>query len=365
MQALQQEQPGGLQSALDVFVAVTAVDRWLAAQALLAWAKLRPSALQASFVGDVLPSLLPQVVASQRLAAAFGATGVRQQALRLAATPAAAIPQMPSQVPYVPALPDLPGLPPLPKLPAAAGQVQSVAVRQASASPSVVPDAFANIASDGRPLVQLLSQPLVGTYMDIGSGIPVDLALQRGMDSMDRILTTQVHDAAREAGQVQMVGIREITGFQRMVEPTACGRCMILAGRIYRWNKGFLRHPACRCVNTPVTDATAPPQSDRDLFDAMTPAQQDRAFGVDGAQAIRDDANPARVVNARHGMSTAVSASGRNVAAPQTIYGQQLLTTTAGAGQGVRLMPQGIYQIAGDDRGLAVDLLQRHGYLTH
>lgn len=361
MPTLQQEQPGGLQSALDVFVAVTAVDRWLAAQALLAWAKLRPSALQASFVGDVLPSLLPQVVASQRLAAAFGATGVRQQALRLVASPTSVVPQPPARAPHVPTLPDLPGLPPLPKLPASSG----LDVRQAAASPSVVSDAFANIASDGRPLVPLLSQPLVSTYLDIGSGVPVDLALRRGMDSMDRILTTQVHDAAREAGQVQMVGIREITEYQRVVEPTACDRCLILSGRIYKWNKGFLRHPACRCVHQMITEETAVPLSDRDLFDAMTADQQDRAFGVDGAQAIRDGADPAKVVNARRGMSTAVTASGRNVASPQTVYGQQLLTTTVGAGQNVRLMPQGIYQIAGDDRGLAIDLLQRHGYLTH
>jgi hypothetical protein len=117
-------------------------------------------------------------------------------------------------------------------------------------------------------------------------------------------------------------------------------------------------------VNVPITDATAPPQSDRDLFDAMTPDQQDRAFTVDGAQAIRDGADPGKVVNARRGMSTAVTASGRNVAAPQTVYGQQLLTTTAAAGRNVRLMPGAIYSLAGEDRGLAVDLLQRHGYLT-
>lgn len=362
-------QPGGLQSGLDVFVAVTALDRWLAAEAALAWARLRASSLQASFTADVLPSLLPKVVAVQRLAAEFGATGVRQQAVKLVSAPASrpvVVPQAPARVPSVPTIQVLPSAPPVvtvPSLPADSPVAQ--AVRKVIEAPKVTPAAFAGVASDGRPLASLLAQPLIETYTQLGAGVPTDLALSRGMDSMDRILATQVHDAAREAGQVQMTAIREITGYQRLVEPGACDRCAILAGRIYRYNASFLRHPACRCVGVPVTDATAPPRNDRELFDAMSVAQQNRSFGLAGAQAIRDGASPQRVVNARRGMSTVQTASGRNVAAPQRLYGQDLLTTTAGARPGrPRLMPAGIYQIAGDDRGLAIDLLQTHGYLS-
>lgn len=61
----------------------------------------------------------------------------------------------------------------------------------------------------------------------------------------------------------------------------------------------------------------------------------------------------ARVVNARRGMYTA--------------GGQQLTTeatTRRGIGRRVRLMPEEIYRIAGDDRAGAVHLLRAHGYLT-
>jgi hypothetical protein len=75
------------------------------------------------------------------------------------------------------------------------------------------------------------------------------------------------------------------------------------------------------------------------------------------AKAIADGADPARVINAHRGMSTTVS------------DGQTLKTTTTGYTGGsrrskaIRLRPEGIYAIAGNDRAEALRLLKLHGYL--
>jgi hypothetical protein len=78
----------------------------------------------------------------------------------------------------------------------------------------------------------------------------------------------------------------------------------------------------------------------------MDAAEQDRVFGKGGAQAIRDGADMAKVVNARRGM---VTAEGR-------------LFTTEAAGRTPRLMPEQIYRDAAS-REDAIRLLRRFGYI--
>lgn len=357
-----------------VYAATTAIEAWLHEQALDAWSELAPSNLQASFVGRVLPRLLPKVIAAQRLAASVGSVGAQRQIAQSVADQRATERGQPR--------------PPTPAEVAAAGhqaqaqQVNAPIALQAPDGqpiPTVNPDAFAGVASDGRPLASLLTQPLVTTYTDLGRGAGAPAALAHGFGSMDQILSTQIHDASREASQAQIVAAHHIAGYLRMVEPGACGRCVILAGRIYKWSKGFERHPACRCTNTPQTDATEQPQDPAELFANMTEAEQTRAFTVAGARAIRDGADPARVVNARRGMSTAAAIDVHNAdgtvtrrynAAPREVYGMHLLTTSSGvAGERqrrgtIRLMPEAIYQIAGDDRQMAIRLLQQYHYIT-
>jgi hypothetical protein len=174
--------------------------------------------------------------------------------------------------------------------------------------------------------------------------------LNRSRDFLDEIVTTQVHDAARESEHVALAANTELAGYLRVVEPAACGRCVILAGRFYRWNDGFLRHPRCRCSNRPLTRESEP-QDPRELFNQMSAADQVQAFGADGARAIRDGADPSRVVNARRGMSTT------------RVNGQDLATTVALAKRRqIRLMPEAIYQLA-KDRDDAIRLLKFHQFI--
>jgi hypothetical protein len=81
----------------------------------------------------------------------------------------------------------------------------------------------------------------------------------------------------------------------------------------------------------------------------MSAAEQDKVFTKAGAQAIRDGADPAKVVNARRGMQTA--ADGR------------LYTTEAAGRTASRLMPEQIYREANGSRDEAIRLLRRFGYI--
>lgn len=292
--------------AADRYASVTALDRWALARVLRAWATLDLSNAQASFGAVVLPSLLDTMITAQGAAADLGAGHVDSVAASL-------------------------------------GVVPTARVRSA---------ALAGVASDGRSLTGLFAQPLISTFVANRAGVSRGVALQAGADSLDQIVTTQVHDAARVAGSVATTVNRVFSGYRRGVEAGACGRCVILAGRFYRWSSGFDRHPRCRCFNTPITSATSAPQDPREQFNEMTAAEQDHAFTVSGAEAIRLGADPAKVVNARKGMGTT------------EMFGRKVTSTTVGVkrGQPQRLMPESILRLA-EDRETAIRLLRLHGFV--
>lgn len=297
------------------FAAVAMLDQQLVAQAKAEWYRMQLTDLQGSFVNQFFPAVQPGLVQAQATAARFGAAAVAERT----------------------------------------GQPVSVD-----------PAAFAGAASDGGPLPHLLAQPLVGLYVDLENGVPPELALGRRMDSMDQLLVTQVQDAARAAEQVQMTAARGVHFWVRVVEPGACSRCLILAGKRYRWDADFLRHPRCRCHAEPETETTAPIGSPQAVFDSMSPEEQDAAFGVANAQAIRDGADIYRVVNATgstSGMTSVLrNADGSQVSTTDP-YGSSVPGTRLNAGAGFRPVPQGIYQLAGGDRDEAIRLLGVHGYL--
>ncbi len=135
--------------------------------------------------------------------------------------------------------------------------------------------------------------------------------------SLDEIVTTQIHDTARAAEDAAMAANFAVSGYTRFVEPGACSRCIVLAGRFYKWNAGFDRHPRCRCSHK-LQAADTEPQDPKELFDKMSTAEQDRVFGKAGAEVVRQGADLTQVVNARRGMTTA------------TVGGRKIQTTTEG-----------------------------------
>lgn len=220
----------------------------------------------------------------------------------------------------------------------------------ATTADRVRPYAFAGIASDGRPLATLLQQPVFTALRQIDVGTSPARALASGRFVLDMIARTQVADAGRTAVGTAIAARPQITGYVRLVVGGTCARCLLLAGRVYRWNTGFARHPRCDCRHAPYMGhvpgglVTSP----RAYFDSLDRSGQDALLGAAGAAAVRSGADMAKVVNARRGMRTA--ADGR-------------LYTTETAGNRPRLMPEQIMREAKGDRAETVRLLRLHGYI--
>jgi hypothetical protein len=209
-----------------------------------------------------------------------------------------------------------------------------------AASATVAAQALAGLTSAGFPL---------STMFDTITS-PAQLAM---------LVASTVQDAGRNGASIRMAVTPSVTGYVRMLNPPSCSRCVVLAGKFYRWNEGFERHPQCDCRHIPTTenlagDLTTDPMA---YFESLTPAEQDDTFGVAGAQAIRDGADMGRVVNAR-----------RNGGVRKAqLFGKSAFTTSVGTGRGgrrgPRIMPETIYAIAGDDRAEAIRLLRVHGFI--
>lgn len=104
--------------------------------------------------------------------------------------------------------------------------------------------ALSGVASDGRELATLLYQPAISALVGIQRGVSVPRALAGGAAGLDMIVRTQVADAGRVADQVATVA-RDVPGYRRMLVGGSCSRCAVLAGKFFRWNAGFDRHPRC------------------------------------------------------------------------------------------------------------------------
>ncbi|PYC83445.1 hypothetical protein C7C46_08920 [Streptomyces tateyamensis] len=253
----------------------------------------------------------------------------------------------------------------------------------------VVPSALAGVATDGRALDSLLYLPVIRTKTLLGGGMTLQQSLLGGLVDLRRIVTSEVTDAGSAAAQVAMTANRTVTGYIRQVRSGACARCIILAGRWYRWSADFQRHKNCQCYGVPATRARpGSPQDPRAVFDRLSAAEQDRRFGAGDAQAIRDGADIFQVVNARRGMTT-VDAFGARLAATLegtsrfgTYYKRARTLEEARTGiryahsraelaaglprftlQAPRLMPAEIYRLT-SDRAQQVRLLRQFGYLA-
>lgn len=236
---------------------------------------------------------------------------------------------------------------------AAAGTYVDDALEAQGAAPAVVGrvavEAFAGIASDGRPLATLLLQPSLTALRQIEQGASPTQALAMGRFTLDMITRTQVADAGRVAVGTAIAARPEVGGYVRMIVGKTCSRCLILAGRRYEWNQGFRRHPRCDCRHVPVAeDVPGDVRTDPGAyFASLDRAEQDDLLGKDGAEAVRNGGDLAAVVNARRGMYTA---DGRQY------------TREAATRQRRRLMPEQILREA-KGRDDAIRLLRLHGYI--
>lgn len=259
---------------------------------------------------------------------------------------------------------------------------------------AVVPEAFVGVDRSGRGTGSLLHGAVTTTKEAVGSGLGRVLSFEAGAAYLAAMIKTALADSARSADMVSSAG-RGYTRYARVVEPGACGRCVVLAGATQF--RPFKRHPACKCSVMPVGQNGG--MSPNDAFDRMSSVEQDRAFGKAGAEAIREGADISQVVSSRRGMgqlqvlpdgqwkhmrkttigfrpdgtpvqvyattegTTVRGRFGRaqaDMAATQRLAGARYTSTTR-----VRLMPETIFQIAGDDTELRRAFLRDAGYLEY
>lgn len=277
----------------------------------------------------------------------------------------------------------------------------------APAQATLAAGALAGIASDGRPLETLLYQPLVAAGMAANAGAAPTRALGVGRDLLDLIVQTQIADSARVATQTWMTA-RNIQGYVRMLNPPSCDRCVVLAGKWFKWNAGFDRHPGDDCIHIPAREADYGDfrLSPDKYFHSLSKAEQDRIFGEGNAEAIRLGSDVGQVVNAKRGMTKASGLLGKGAAAVgiRMTGKEQLFTTEGTTRRGIfgraelarggaatrhaeelaaritrrgaelrrihrtrtrraRMMPESIIDLANGDQAEAVRLLKLYGYL--
>lgn len=164
------------------------------------------------------------------------------------------------------------------------------------------------------------------------------LAEAAGSTGFERLVESMIQDAGRSAESVASA-VRPNIWHVRYLSPPSCSRCAVLAGRVYRYSEGFLRHPNCDCVMIPTTVAAPYAQDPEELF------RQGLVTGLSkaDAQALRDGADFNQIVNVRS-RAAGLTESGR---------------VLARAG---RPTPEGIYRMT-SSRTEAVDLLRRFGYV--
>lgn len=198
----------------------------------------------------------------------------------------------------------------------------------------------AMLAEQGIPDNPLGSLNLLG-FTTAANSLTAMLSTIDTDHTFARLVESLVQDTARAAEGVATAIRPEVTGYVRYLNLPSCSRCVVLAGRVYRFSTGFLRHPNDDCGMMPTTEAAG-----RDLItDPMEAFRRGQITDLSkaDAQAIREGADLGQVVNVRRkraGLTTAGEVLGR-------------------AG---RPTPAGIYRMA-SDRTQAIDLLRRHGYI--
>jgi hypothetical protein len=242
---------------------------------------------------------------------------------------------------------------------------QAVAGMADSSTPVTSASAFVGVSSFGFPI----TEPIVAT---IDRFVPAPLEplpqnwwddASKFMASVEQLIASEVADAGRSASQVEFVDRPEWTNYVRMLNPPSCGRCAILAGRIYRDLDAFKRHPQCDCVMVPVTDwETAHDNGLVASPDQAFKAGQIRGLSAADAQAIADGADISQVVNAASGITKA-DVFGHTVKATTTGTTKRAAWRRANPTRLVRLRPEAIYGIA-TDREDARRLLRLYGYIT-
>lgn len=231
----------------------------------------------------------------------------------------------------------------MPELLSETGQV-------APGSGVIVPAAFVSATPDGRDIGSLLDTAVIRSKMAASSGLSSSEALQAGSKWLVSTMLTVLADTSRQVISADIAQRPKIGGYVRMLNTPSCSRCVILAGKWFRWNEGFQRHPKCDCRHIPSTDeqfakANGWIADPYEYFNSLSKSDQEKLFGKNEALAIREyGADIYRTMN--------IKMRGLGTAKGNLKYGTPTKRTVDDI-------------ISHDpDRKFVIENLQYHGYIT-
>lgn len=211
----------------------------------------------------------------------------------------------------------------------------------------LVPRSVVGTTGLGRPIGEVARTAIIRAKDAVAAGATSTQALAAGAMWLETFAQYEIRKAGEDLSAAAIAATPKAVGYVRMLNPPSCKRCIILAGKWFRWNEGFDRHPNCDCVHVPARESTNELRTNPyDLFASMTRAEQDRIFGKNDAEAIRSGADMYRVVNVRaRGLSTGNTWQARRYDTPSTMTVDEILKRGAG------------------DRARTIDLLREHGFI--
>lgn len=156
----------------------------------------------------------------------------------------------------------------------------------------------------GNPIPQVLAGATTKAKNLVKEGYAVGAALFEAGQWLESTGRTLVFDAGRSVVSADIMQRPQLSGYVRVLNPPSCARCIPLAGKWFRWNEGFQRHPTCDCVHCAAkSEGYAKAEGfitdPYEYFNSLSKSQQDRLFGENDAEALRNGGDIYRVTNIR------------------------------------------------------------------
>lgn len=146
------------------------------------------------------------------------------------------------------------------------------------------------VTAAGVPVLAAVSQLAPAIKWATSTGKSPTEAKSFAFARLATIASSEIVDAGRDALHEAMLADERVAGWQRVVYGT-CAACLGRQGESSSAKAEKLRvHPHCRCMTEPVVAGVEPAvkrPTARQLFERMTIAEQDAAFGKQAAEQLR------------------------------------------------------------------------------